>query len=650
MSISNSIEGLRNGDCDITALSFMLPTNEFLCVPFGATGIVILTQKNFTLKQLSLQNLYDIYNGSISSWNQLGISKNDTIIPLYRSKSDNLNYVFSNFLAQIYNTPPSISPSISPSIFRNIPQSKNISITSQSDTITYIEQHSNAIGFDRPYIPDYLAQLALINKQGYPTYPYSKFSSVVNRYRSKEYSIPPTIDQLNLFNLPGDDSYPLVYYDFVCITKTNVSRLNVLVHSELVSLLKKFPGSKSVEFAYEACPGNVRTASIDALDCAFYNTNCERFNTLSETEKTIIIVGAIVCTVCLCTFIVIMFLQFVRYRNKVKKLNELNQSLLQADSLGHVKVKLSMDELILEDLVGRGSFGDVYRARLHGTVVAVKRFVMGKGKSSLELKELFTKETEILKQLRHPNILFFIGCEIKHPHMYIVTEFCELGDLQNILLDSSITLTLDKQLSFAVQAARGVLYLHRLSPSLIHRDIKTSNLLVDKNWTVKVADFGLTRAQQLNETMTICGTPAYCAPEVLSNNRYSEKADVFSFGIVLYEIFARKIPYSDKNAYEIVSLVVNNNLRPSITEPPFDDIKLVPEAITQLIERCWDASPIERPSFAEIVHILESVIKNPDIPPEPYIEEMTESPFYYEERRDDSQLIDVSESFINNLL
>ncbi len=142
---------------------------------------------------------------------------------------------------------------------------------------------------------------------------------------------------------------------------------------------------------------------------------------------------------------VAVYYRMYMYKRKVKKLNEMNQSLLQGDSLGHVRVQLQMDQMILEEVIGRGSFAEVFRGRLHGISVAVKRFLLKKGDDNEQLRLLFDQETSILQQLRQyvfcnkyshtsPNILQYLGSEIKPPHMYLVTEFCELGDLHSLLL------------------------------------------------------------------------------------------------------------------------------------------------------------------------------------------------------------------------
>ncbi len=148
--------------------------------------------------------------------------------------------------------------------------------------------------------------------------------------------------------------------------------------------------------------------------------------------------------------------------------------------------------------------------------------------------------------------------------------------------------------------------------------------------------------------MTMCGTPAYCAPEVLSKNRYSEKADIYSFGIVLWEIFARVTPHENKNPFEVASQVVNASLRPSLELAEFEH---VPQRMLDLIQECWDAYPSKRPSFNEIVYVLECMLKDPHGEVPEYVGEEPPTPMSIGDPSSlDSDLISVTDTFINNII
>jgi serine/threonine protein kinase len=131
---------------------------------------------------------------------------------------------------------------------------------------------------------------------------------------------------------------------------------------------------------------------------------------------------------------------------------------------------------------------------------------------------------------------------------------------------------------------------------VIHRDLKTANLLVNNVWTCTVADFGIATVNpDKTSYMTCIGTPHYMAPEVLLENKYSEKADVYSFGIVLAELFTGLKPYAkeDKTPIQLMNSILNDSLRPTVDALPLE--------LQQLISNCWNIDPKLRPSFVEIL-------------------------------------------------
>ena len=159
--------------------------------------------------------------------------------------------------------------------------------------------------------------------------------------------------------------------------------------------------------------------------------------------------------------------------------------------------------------------------------------------------------------------------------------------------------------TFALDAARGMWYLHSRNPPIIHRDLKTANLLVDADFRVKVADFGLSRPISRTATLTYCGTLDYCAPEILLKSTYSQKVDVYSFGICLWQIFTGRDIHSSIHMAELIEGVTKRNLRP--------DPKLLPLSIARIAEICWSRNPKHRPSFHEIIDMLENATEFDDL-------------------------------------
>ena len=137
----------------------------------------------------------------------------------------------------------------------------------------------------------------------------------------------------------------------------------------------------------------------------------------------------------------------------------------------------------------------------------------------------------------------------------------------------------------------------------MHRDLKSHNLLVDDAWRVKVADFGLSRMieEHVSATMTVCGTPCWTAPEVLRNQRYSIKADVYSFGICLWELYTRTAPYAGMTPFQVMYGVASSGMRPNIN----DDC---PEPWRELMITCWAESPDDRPTFDVIAKTLQTMV------------------------------------------
>jgi tRNA A-37 threonylcarbamoyl transferase component Bud32 len=267
----------------------------------------------------------------------------------------------------------------------------------------------------------------------------------------------------------------------------------------------------------------------------------------------------------------------------------------------------------LEELkeLGSGTFGTVYHGKWRGTDVAIKRIkkscFTGRSSEQERLTVEFWGEAEILSKLHHPNVVAFYGVVQDGPGgtLATVTEFMVNGSLRHVLLSKERHLDRRKRLIIAMDAAFGMEYLH--AKNIVHFDLKCDNLLVNLKDPArpicKVGDFGLSKIKR-NTLVTggVRGTLPWMAPELLngSSSKVSEKVDVFSFGIVLWEILTGEEPYANMHYGAIIGGIVNNTLRPPVPSYCDSEWKL-------LMEQCWAPDPVARPSFTEIARRLRAM-------------------------------------------
>ncbi|KAM0899444.1 hypothetical protein ACQ4PT_021307 [Festuca glaucescens] len=267
------------------------------------------------------------------------------------------------------------------------------------------------------------------------------------------------------------------------------------------------------------------------------------------------------------------------------------------------------NELVLKEKIGAGSFGTVHRADWHGSDVAVK--ILMEQDYHLDRFREFMREVAIMKSLRHPNIVLFMGAVTEPPNLSIVTEYLSRGSLYKLLHRTGAREVLDerRRLNMAFDVAKGMNYLHRRSPPIVHRDLKSPNLLVDKKYTVKVCDFGLSRlkANTYLSSKSLAGTPEWMAPEVLRDEPSNEKSDVYSFAVILWELMTLQQPWCNLNPAQVVAAVGFKGRR---LEIPKD---LNPQ-VAALIESCWANEPWKRPSFANIMETLRPLINKVAVP------------------------------------
>ncbi|KAI4301881.1 hypothetical protein L6164_035118 [Bauhinia variegata] len=259
--------------------------------------------------------------------------------------------------------------------------------------------------------------------------------------------------------------------------------------------------------------------------------------------------------------------------------------------------EIPWEDLVLGERIGLGSYGEVYHADWNGTEVAVKKF-LDQDFSGAALAE-FKREVRIMRRLRHPNVVLFMGAVTRPPNLSIITEFLPGGSLYRILHRPNCQIDEKRRIKMAMDVARGMNCLHTSTPTIVHRDLKSPNLLVDKNWNVKVCDFGLSRLKHNTflSSKSTAGTPEWMAPEVLRNEPSNEKCDVYSFGVILWELATLKLPWSGMNPMQVVGAVGFQNRR-------LDIPKDLDPVVARIIWECWQTDPNLRPSFAQLTVAL----------------------------------------------
>lgn len=281
---------------------------------------------------------------------------------------------------------------------------------------------------------------------------------------------------------------------------------------------------------------------------------------------------------------------------------------LDLESLGLEDREIPPEKITKLEKIGSGGFKDVYIGKLKNRKVAISEF---RGQlSAMDIKEL-----KLLGAFNHPNIVRFLGVSIpentKETPVMIISELCSNGDLFDYIRNTNAP-TLHKVLQMMLDIARGLEYLHTRKPSIIHRDCKSSNILITAKGTAKIADFGLAKVKQSTRSMvrSLVGTVNWQAPELWhAHPKYNHKVDVFSCAMVFWEMLqwhatTKKFPWEGMNEHAIYDIVGARRQRPSVNGLRK---QWCPELI-DLLERMWAHEYQDRPTMTELVESLEELL------------------------------------------
>lgn len=291
--------------------------------------------------------------------------------------------------------------------------------------------------------------------------------------------------------------------------------------------------------------------------------------------------------------------------------------------------QIIFSDLIVLKPIGEGSFGRVYKCKWNHTDVAVKILVdSGMEESSDErpfsllepspaLMAKLNEEAQIMEKLHHPNIAQFLG--LCSSPAALVIEYCARGSLYSVLkkglTDQTMAaeLTWGRRINIAMDTVRGVLNLHARTPPILHRDLKSPNILISASWTAKVTDFNLSKIleEDARNSSAAAMNPRWLAPEVLDGQPASLKSDVYAYGTCLWELLTWTLPYGTSNPWGIVS-AITRGVRLEI--PPRNELPgpqsgnwVHLDSYIQLMQRCWEQQPSARPTFEEIGNQLQTM-------------------------------------------
>ncbi|XP_071731672.1 serine/threonine/tyrosine-protein kinase HT1-like [Rutidosis leptorrhynchoides] len=263
-----------------------------------------------------------------------------------------------------------------------------------------------------------------------------------------------------------------------------------------------------------------------------------------------------------------------------------------------------MSQLFIGNKFATGRHSRVYRGVYKQKDVAIKLVSQPEEDGDLAsmLEKQFTSEVELLFRLQHPNIITLIAACKKPPVFCIITEYLAGGSLRAYLHQQEpYSVPPNLVLKMALDIAWGMQYLH--SQGILHRDLKSENLLLGEDMSVKVADFGISCLEsQCGSAKGFTGTYRWMAPEMIREKKHTKKIDVYSFAIVLWELFTALTPFDDMTPEQAAFAVCQKNARPPLPDS-------CPGAFRQLIKRCWSSKPDKRPGFDEIVRILERYLE-----------------------------------------
>uniref|UniRef100_A0A8D3E1J0 Mitogen-activated protein kinase kinase kinase n=1 Tax=Scophthalmus maximus TaxID=52904 RepID=A0A8D3E1J0_SCOMX len=298
---------------------------------------------------------------------------------------------------------------------------------------------------------------------------------------------------------------------------------------------------------------------------------------------------------------------YVTYQPAIYRLPAASGSAGARERVPSSPVQIPFSELVLEEIIGVGGFGKVYRGTWKDQEVAVKAARQDPDEDITATAGSVKQEAKLFSMLQHPNIIKLEGVCLEEPNLCLVMEYARGGTLNRVLTGRRIPPHI--LVNWAVQIARGMHYLHEEAVvPIIHRDLKSSNILLLETIenddigrkTLKITDFGLAREWHKTTKMSAAGTYSWMAPEVIKSSLFSKGSDVWGYGVLLWELLTGEVPYRGIDGLAVAYGVAVNKLTLPIPST-------CPEPFAKLMEECWDQDPHVRPSFSCILEQLSAI-------------------------------------------
>nr|AFK38528.1 unknown [Medicago truncatula] len=282
------------------------------------------------------------------------------------------------------------------------------------------------------------------------------------------------------------------------------------------------------------------------------------------------------------------------------------------------ELEAATNGLCEDNVIGEGGYGIVYSGVLvDGTKIAVKNLLNNKGQAEREFKV----EVEVIGRVRHKNLVRLLGYCVEGAYRMLVYEFVDNGNLDQWLhgdVGPVSPMTWDIRMNILLGTAKGLAYLHEgLEPKVVHRDVKSSNILIDRQWNSKVSDFGLAKLLHSDHsyvTTRVMGTFGYVAPEYACTGMLTERSDVYSFGILIMELITGRSPvdYSrpqgEVNLVEWLKNMVGSRRAEEVVDPKISEkpsSKALKRSLLVAL-RCVDPDSLKRPKMGHVIHMLEA--------------------------------------------